>query len=89
MRAALPEARIIYIGLKPSPSRWSKIDQFRETNRLIRAFVESQADMTFVDVEPAMLASGKPRPELFVKDGLHLSEEGYQVWASLLKPHLK
>jgi lysophospholipase L1-like esterase len=34
-------------------------------------------------------ADSKPRPELYAKDGLHLNETGYKVWADLLKPHLK
>jgi lysophospholipase L1-like esterase len=43
----------------------------------------------FVDVEPGMLGSGGlPRDELFAKDGLHLNDKGYELWASLLRPHL-
>lgn len=29
-------------------------------------------------------SAGNPRPELFVEDGLHLSDAGYQVWAELV-----
>jgi lysophospholipase L1-like esterase len=32
---------------------------------------------------------GKPRAELFAKDGLHLNDKGYKVWASVPKPYLK
>jgi lysophospholipase L1-like esterase len=31
---------------------------------------------------------GTPREELFVEDGLHLSEKGYRVWSDALKPYL-
>jgi lysophospholipase L1-like esterase len=34
-------------------------------------------------------ADGKPRPELFLQDGLHMNNEGYAVWTKLLQPHLK
>ena len=89
VRAALPQTRIVFIGLKPSPSRWKLIEQFRETNRLIRAFVESQRDMIFIDVERAMLdAHGQPRAELFVKDMLHMNRAGYEIWTELVRPHL-
>jgi lysophospholipase L1-like esterase len=27
--------------------------------------------------------------DLFKSDGLHLNEDGYQLWSSLVKPHLK
>jgi lysophospholipase L1-like esterase len=43
-----------------------------------------------VDVVKPMLGDdGKPKPELFVKDGLHLTDKGYELWASVLKPVLK
>ena len=89
VREAFPQTKIVFIGLKPSPSRWRMIGQFRETNRLIRAFVELQPNMTFVDVEPAMLdARGQPREELFLKDMLHMNRTGYEIWTSLVRPHV-
>jgi lysophospholipase L1-like esterase len=89
VRAELPETRIIFIGLKPSPSRWKLIERFRETNRLIRGFAESQHDIIFLDVERAMLdAHGQPRAELFVKDMLHMNRAGYEIWTELVRPHL-
>ncbi len=33
--------------------------------------------------------NGWPRGELFLFDCLHLNKEGYKLWTSLLKPHLK
>jgi lysophospholipase L1-like esterase len=90
VREALPQTKVVYIGLKPSPSRWKMIDRFRATNRLIRAFVESQSNMAFVDVEPAMLDErGQPRPELFLKDMLHMNRAGYEIWTGLVRPHVQ
>jgi lysophospholipase L1-like esterase len=31
---------------------------------------------------------GMPRAELFINDGLHLSDAGYKVWSDLVRPHL-
>jgi hypothetical protein len=28
----------------------------------------------------------RPRRELFVEDGLHLSPQGYQMWSALVRP---
>jgi lysophospholipase L1-like esterase len=32
---------------------------------------------------------GKPRPELFVEDGLHMNAAGYQIWNEKLRPVLQ
>jgi lysophospholipase L1-like esterase len=90
VRAELPETRIVFIGLKPSPSRWGRIEQFRETNRLIEDYIATQEGMVFIDVEPAMLdENGEPRGEMYRTDRLHLTREGYEVWAELVRPHLE
>jgi lysophospholipase L1-like esterase len=34
-------------------------------------------------------ADGKPLPELFVKDGLHLTPKGYEVWTAAVQKALK
>lgn len=85
----LPETKIVYIGIKPSIKRWNLVEQIRQANRLIQAQCQKDERLAFVDPFPAMLGDdGKPRPELFVKDGLHLSEAGYEVWTKLVNPHL-
>jgi lysophospholipase L1-like esterase len=85
VRASLPSARIVFISVKPSPSRWTLIAQVRETNRLVRAITATDPLQTFVDVFTPMLnADGRPRPELFVADSLHMTPAGYVVWRSRL-----
>lgn len=87
--AALPETRIAYISMKPSPSRWRLADQIRTGNRLIAEFTRSNSSLQFIDVFNPMLGSdGKPREELFVKDQLHLNRTGYELWAAAVRPHL-
>lgn len=89
IHAALPEAHIVAIGVKPSIKRWQLIEAIRKLNGLLREATAKDRYITFVDVEKAMLSpDGKPRPELFKPDGLHMTEDGYKLWASLLKPHL-
>ncbi|MDD4270440.1 MAG: SGNH/GDSL hydrolase family protein [Thermoguttaceae bacterium] len=89
VRASLPEAKIIYVGIKPSIKRWSLIEPVRKANGLIREAISSDARSIFVDVDSPMIGTGgMPRKELYIADGLHLSDEGYAVWTKLLAPHL-
>lgn len=89
LRADLPEARLIVIGVKPSPSRWKLIDRQRETNRLLAERCQADKHATFLDIEKPMLgADGQPRAELFRTDKLHLNDAGYELWNALVAPHL-
>ncbi|MBI2481786.1 MAG: hypothetical protein HYV60_25020 [Planctomycetia bacterium] len=84
-----PKTKIVYIAVKPSIKRWALVDQVREANRLITELASSDERLVFVDVDKPMIGDdGMPRKELFVEDGLHLSEEGYAIWTSLVAPHL-
>ena len=66
------------------------MDTQREANRLVREFTQTDAKrLGFIDVFTPMLGEdGKPRPELFVQDDLHLSPKGYELWTALVKPHI-
>lgn len=90
LRAALPETKIVFVSIKPSLRRWALIEAIRDANARIRALAAERAELAYVDLAGPMLGSdGRPRPELFVDDGLHLSEAGYALWAELLAPHLE
>ena len=79
-----------FISIKPSLLRWRLIDQIRQANALVEAACKKDDRLIYVDVAKPMLGEdGKPRPDLFVADGLHLNDKGYALWASILKPHLK
>ncbi len=87
--SALPETRIAFIAIKPSPSRSKFIGAIKNANRLMQEFIAGQPKLIYVDVYTAMLGvDGQPRAELFVSDQLHLNEAGYQLWAGILKPVL-
>ena len=87
VHAALPDTRIIVIGVKPSLQRWALIEKARAVNALIRKECDAQSFLTYVDVERPMLGpDGKPRPELYVEDGLHMTPEGYRIWNTAVRP---
>lgn len=88
IRAKQPEVPILFISLKPSPSRRHLMDPFREANRRIAEEIRRMPNVTYVDVFDRMLdANGEPRPELYV-DRLHMTPEGYRLWVEILTPLL-
>lgn len=85
----LPDTRIVYISIKPSPSRIRLLSQVRETNALIQDYADREREVDYIDIFTPMLdASGKPRPELFREDALHLNAQGYALWKKIIAPHV-
>ena len=89
VRGKRPETQILFIAIKPSPSRWKHIETQRAANQKIREFCERGERLTFIDISPPMLGKdGQPREEFFLKDRLHMTPAGYAVWNEQLRPHL-
>jgi lysophospholipase L1-like esterase len=90
VHSELPKTRIVFIAIKPSLARWEKVGAMREANRLIREWTETDDRLSYVDVDAPMLGEdGKPRAELLLEDGLHLTDKGYGLWAGLVREHLE
>jgi lysophospholipase L1-like esterase len=89
VHAKLPDTRILYIGIKPSLLRWAQVDRMRAVNTMIRHFCERDDRVGYVDTDQVMLGwDEKPRKELYVADGLHLTPLGYQILTALVRPYL-
>jgi lysophospholipase L1-like esterase len=89
IHAALPETRIAYIAIKPCPAREKYLDRVKATNRLMRDYTASDSRLLFIDVfTPMLTKEGRPRADLCIKDGLHPNAQGYDLWASFLRPIL-
>ena len=90
VHGTLPKARILVIGLKPTPARWRFNPQMLETNRLLRTLAARHDLITYISVEKAMLGPDKlPRPDLFIEDGQHMTPAGYEIWTDIVRPHLE
>lgn len=91
MKKQLPEARLVYISIKPSLLRWKFAPEMKEANERIAADCEADKErLQFVDVwQPMLGEDGTPRPELFLKDGLHMNGAGYQLWTGLIQKYLQ
>lgn len=91
VHAQLPQTRIVVLSIKPSIARWSLVDRMRAANDMIKAYVERNDNLAYVDADYVFMGwNHKPRPELYDPKGkLHPSAEGKKIWAWLLEPYLK
>jgi lysophospholipase L1-like esterase len=61
----------------------------QQANQKVRALADSDPRLCYIDVATPMLdANGRPRPELFGPDRLHLNLTGYALWAEIIRQAL-
>lgn len=90
IRSAMPKVPIVYVSIKPSPSREKLMPEMLEANKLIKQFLNSKSKTIFVDVYHKMLdKSGKPMPDIFLDDNLHMNAKGYHIWQKAIEPYLE
>jgi lysophospholipase L1-like esterase len=89
IRKSLPDVPVVYVSMKPSPSRVHLMGKMQDGNRLIQSFLGKQKNAIFADVYSLMLkVDGQPEASLFVEDMLHMNSKGYKIWQSLLQGYL-
>ena len=85
----LPHTKIVFLSIKPSVKRWSIWDKGQKANAMIEAFCKEHPGCVYVDDSKIILGKdGKPMPDLFQKDGLHLNEKGYELLSRTVRPEL-
>ena len=87
IHSKLPNTKIIYISIKPSPNRWSYWEKMNQTNLLIYKYIIEHPFLYYADTATPMLNDkGFPKSLFFISDSLHLSKEGYRNWDNVLLP---
>lgn len=89
VHAALPGTHVVFLSVKPSESRWEQWGEMQATNALLQQYASEHYNVHYVDVGFDLLgANGRPIPELFRTDDLHLTEDGYEIWTRIVTPVL-
>jgi lysophospholipase L1-like esterase len=89
IRTRLPRVPVVFLSLKPSPSRQALLPAMREANRLIAARIRKMRRTRYLDVHNPMLnADGSMKEEIYVSDRLHMNRKGYEIWIPLIRPIL-
>ena len=62
------------------------IPQIIETNLMLSKYVIGELNAQFINVFGQMISvDNRPKPELYMSDGLHLNKKGYALWSSVIK----
>nr|WP_205692184.1 GDSL-type esterase/lipase family protein [Cellulophaga sp. E16_2] len=80
--------KVVIISPKPSISRWKLKGKYRKLNRKLRRFCDENENLEFANVWDIMLHRKKIKSDLFISDGLHMNEKGYQLWHSIIKKYI-
>ncbi len=90
IRTKLPKVSIVFVSLKPSPSREKFWPVMIEANGMIKQFAKKHRKTYFVDIYQSMFNSdGKIMSDIFLSDKLHMNKKGYEIWQPILAPYLK
>jgi lysophospholipase L1-like esterase len=86
--AALGPIPVAFLSIKPSPLRWELRQAIRQVNDAARRALTARPQGCYIDVYyPMLQRNGLPLPALFADDGLHLSAEGYRLWAQIVRSY--
>jgi beta-glucosidase len=84
----LPKAKILLLAVFP---RDGKASPMRKKVEAINEIIKTYADgskVTFLDVGPKLVDDKGEIPKDIMKDGLHPTEKGYQIWYDAMWPTL-
>lgn len=85
IRTKDPMTKIVLISAKPSISRWKIRRKYRRLNRKMEGLTENDTLLDYADVWHPMLENKKLKTDLFIEDGLHMNQKGYDIWHEAIK----
>ena len=57
--------------------------KMKKANSLIKVYAKNNYKVFYINtVYPMIGKNGKPKSDLFVKDSIHLNDNGYDLWSS-------
>lgn len=75
---------IILISPKPSISRWKLKGKYKRLNKKLRKLSDMNSKLFFANVWDIMLDGKKLKKDLFIEDGLHMNQKGYDLWHEVI-----
>ena len=85
-----PDIPIFILSYKPSLARKEMIPKHEIINTLLKEDASKTDGLTYVDVASCLYgANGELRKDIFKPDGLHMNQNGYDLWTAILKPKIQ
>ena len=89
IRSKFPTIPVVYMSIKPCPSRWEMRNIMIEANQLIEKYLEKQSNVHFVKIWDKLLdKNGNPDASLYREDNLHLNDKGYKILTKELNKYV-
>jgi lysophospholipase L1-like esterase len=77
---SLPGTEIIFLSIKPSPSRMRHWKQMDMANHMLENLCRKHADVFFIDIStPMFMKPGILKNNIYAEDGVHLNDKGYSL----------
>ena len=90
IHAALPNAKLVLVAPKPSIARFSLKDKYIACNSQLKKLAKEYNYVRYINMWNDMLGKdGKPKDEYYLKDQLHFTKKGYEVWAKKLRKYVR
>jgi lysophospholipase L1-like esterase len=89
IKASNSSTQIILIAAKPSISRWEIRGKYKKLNRRFERLAKKDTQIDYVDVWHPMLNNRKLITDIFIEDGLHMNQKGYDIWYEAIKNLVK
>lgn len=90
LNSQLPDAKIYFLSIKPSPSRIALLPEMLKANEMIKAYLQDKPNTLYIDVSTPIYKPGTNQPDasLFQQDMLHLNPTGYDKWQAVLQQYV-
>lgn len=86
IRAKYASVPLLYVSMKPSPSRVHLLTKYKEANQQIEKFLKTDKKAAFADVyQPMLKTDGTVMDDIFKEDNLHMNAKGYAIWKKVLE----
>lgn len=90
IREQYAQVPVTVVSVKPSEARRDVIGKMNELNQKLNVWASLTENLYYLNTfDITVNGEGRPIPEYYQKDNLHLNQNGYKAWARKIAEHIK